>query len=331
MFYLFSFLFLGFDITSLLVIMNCKNVFKTKKREKILWILSTPSLIICIISIVVFIIYKYRMKKVKKTFNKIIEDNINKIKFSTHENMQKFKKKLKLRIKYYKHNIFENLIKGIFVFLSPIFIKTIIFQNTTFETIFAISSTLFYGLNFFNDLYIFIKLKIGHCKRKKKPISYYLEKYPLIEKITEIKEINKKYRSTCSENCLSIAFFIGKLFFGLLFVVYFSQIGEKLDNPKNGDSWFLLFIPFYIFFIPLIGYSILHTISLYPIFKKQIWLIIITIFPCNFAFVINSILLPLALEKKINVTPYLIPIFFFIGTLFLFFHLKILSWKLIDF
>ena len=331
MFYLFSFIILGFDITSLLITMNCQNVFKTKNRETILWILSTPSLIICIISIIVFIIYKYRMKKVQKTFKKIIEENKSKIKFPNQDNMKKFKKKLKLRIKYYKNIIFENLVKGIFVFLSPIFIKTIIFQNTTFELIFAISSTLFYGVNFFNDLYIFIKLKIGHCKRKKKSTPYYLEKYPLVQNISEIKETNKKYRSSCSENSLSVAFFIGKLFFGFLFITYFSQIGLKLDNPKNGDSWFLLFIPFYIFFIPMIGYSILHTISLYPIYKKKIWLLILTIFPCNFAFIINSILLPLALEKKINVTPYLIPIFFFIATLFLFLHLKILSWKLTNF
>ena len=189
---------------------------------------------------------------------------------------------------------------------------------------------LFFFVRFFHYLYTFIKIKIKSCEKGKKNLSYYLEKYPLVESVKEIKKTQEKYKSNCSDNTLNIAFLLGRIFLGVLFILYFEQIGEKLDNPKNGGSWITLFIPIYILLIPVIGFMILHIVSLYTIFKKKYWLVIITFIPCAFALITNSILLPLSLEKKFQAI-YLIPLFFFIGTLFLGIHLKVVSIKLDDF
>lgn len=331
MIYVFFFILMEIDIQSLLIAMSCTNVFKKQTKKTLIWILSIPSLITCILSITILIIYKYRKINKKKLFNDIINKSKVNLKYATEENIHTFSKKLKLRMKYYKHNIFEIGLEGIILFLLPYFIKIIVFQNTKFVVIFSISSSLFYGVTICHSIYVLIKKKIKKkCKKNKKKLNYYIKKYPLNDKLSEIKIKSEKYRSLYSNTCMNITFIINKFFFGFLFIIFFKQIGEKLDDPKNGSSWLILFIPCYILFIPVICFAILHTISLYPIFKAKIWLIILTIFPCIFAFIANSFLMPLEFEKRIEVSPYIIPILFFSASLFFGLHLKIIYSKIKD-
>ena len=163
---------------------------------------------------------------------------------------------------------------------------------------------------------------------KKNNIKYFLKKYPLNENIIEIQNYSKNNKTYISEIFMNITFFIVKGFLLFLFIIYFSQIGEKLDDPIKGCSWIYLFIPMFICFIPLLLYSILHCISLYKIFKGKIWIIIITIIPCNFSFIINSVLIPMILDNRISITYYVIPIIYSIGTLFFGIHIKIVNSKL---
>ena len=331
MIYVFIFILMEIDIQSLLIAMSCTNAFKKQTKKTLVWILSIPSLITCILSIAILIIYKYRKIHIKKLFVNILNKSKVNLKYATDENIHVFSKKLKLRMKYYKHNIFEIGLEGIILFLLPIFLKIIVFQKTKFEIMFSISSSLFYGVTICHSIYILIKTKIKkRCKRKTKKLNYYIQKYPSFDKLKEIKIKSEKNRSLYSNLCMTITFFMNKLFFGFLFIIFFKQIGEKLDDPKNGSSWLILFIPCYILFIPVICFAILHTISLYPIFKAKIWLIILTIFPCIFAFIANSFLMPLEFEKRIEVSPYIIPILFFSASLFFVLHLKIIYSKIKD-
>jgi hypothetical protein len=331
MVYLFIFILIEIDIQSLLIAMSCTKVFKKESKKAIIWILSFPSLITCILTIGTLILYKYRKKNVKKFFSNTINEYKKHINYATEDNIHVFIKKLKLRMKYYKHNIFETCLEAIILFLLPIVLKIIVFQKTNFGIMFSISASLFYAVTIFNSLYILIKKKLKkRCERRKKKLNYYIEKYPLENKLKEIKKRSEKYRSFYSSNCMNVTYIINKIFFGFLFIIFFKQIGEKLDDSKNGSSWLILFIPCYILFIPIICFAILHTISLYPIFKRKICLIILTIFPCIFAFIANSFLLPLEFEKRIEVSPYIIPMLFFSASLFFGLHLKILYSKFQD-
>ena len=52
-----------------------------------------------------------------------------------------------------------------------------------------------------------------------------------------------------------------------------------------------------------------------------------TIFFCIITFIANGIAIPMLLEKRIEISPYVIPILFFSGTFFLGIHIKIFSTK----
>ena len=75
----------------------------------------------------------------------IVLENKNKIKNPSKENLKAINKKLRLRTKYCKHNVFENCVQGIITFFIPIFLKITIFHESTYHAIFLTSSSLFYG------------------------------------------------------------------------------------------------------------------------------------------------------------------------------------------
>ena len=149
-------------------------------------------------------------------------------------------------------------------------------------------------------------------------------------KVIEITKTIEKYKSTLSETALNFLFFLGKLLIGFLFIVYFSEIGGKIDDPVNGNSWITLFIPFYIMFVPLIGYTILHLCSLVTLFKGKMWFVALSIIPCTLSFITNSILIPLRMENRIGISAYWFPGLFTAGTVFLALHMFIVSRKVED-
>ena len=325
--YIFSFFIIGVDCTSFFIAMDKNKVFGNTKKHK--WIILIPGLIEWIMTLLSLIYYKYKLRVIKQEVMKIIEGCKSNMVCANDDNIKSLSKKLSLRTKYYKSDIFEKCLILIILFLIPIGLKIIIFRKCKYKKFFIICSSIIFGIIFFSSLIklIIIKLK-SYFQMKKNNIKYFLKKYPLNENIIEIQNYSKNNKTCVSEIFMNVAFFIVKGFLLFLFIIYFSQIGEKLDDPIKGCSWIYLFIPMFICFIPLIVYSIIHCISLYKLFKGKIWIIIFTIIPCNFSFIINSVLIPMILDNRISITYYVIPIIYSIGTLFFGIHIKIVNSKL---
>ena len=294
--YIFSFFIIGIDCTSFFIAMDKNKVFGNTKKHK--WIILIPGLIEWIMTLLSLIYYKYKLRVIKQEVMKIIEGCKSNMVCANDDNIKSLSKKLSLRTKYYKSDIFEKCLILIILFLIPIGLKIIIFRKCKYKKFFIICSSIIFGIIFFSSLIklIIIKLK-SYFQMKKNNIKYFLKKYPLNENIIEIQNYSKNNKTCVSEIFMNVAFFY-------------------------------LFIPMFICFIPLLLYSILHCISLYKIFKGKIWIIIFTIIPCNFSFIINSVLIPMILDNRISITYYVIPIIYSIGTLFFGIHIKIVNSKL---
>ena len=139
-----------------------------------------------------------------------------------------------------------------------------------------------------------------------------------------IYERNKKMKSKLGGTSLDICFIVVKLIFEILFIIYWTTIGEKFDDPNTSCSWSILFIPFYLCLLPVILFCILHCLSLYRIFKEKVWIPILTVIPCLVAFIVFCVVIPLKLDKKISLHQAFIPTFFAIGTIFFIIHLMVL-------
>ena len=325
--YIFSFLIFAVDMTSLFFSMKYTKDIQAKKKQMPIFIIF-PSFVEWIITIIIYFLFKKKHKEVKKEIKEVINTYKNKMKYAIDTNINILCKKLKLKALYYENNTFEDYLQGIIVFFIPIALKVIIFKKISNKTILFISSLLFYGIMFIKSIinYIIIKIKKKN-QSKRNNLYYYEKKYPGNNGVSLIKQNIENFSSPISETYMNFSFFFFKIFFGILFVLYFNQIGQKLDDPIKGCSWKILFIPIYISFGPIIAFAIIHCISLYSYFKVKIWFLIITIFPTIIAFIANGIAIPMLLEKRIEISPYIIPILFFSGTLFLGIHIKIFSTK----
>ena len=314
-------------MTSLFFSMKYTKDVQAKKYQMPIFIIF-PSFVEWIITIIFYCLFKKKHKEVKKEVKEVINTYKNKMKYAIDTNINKLCKKLKLKALYYENNSFEDYLEGLIVFFVPIALKVIIFKKISNKTILFISSLLFYGIMFIKSIinYIIIKIK-QKFQSNKNNLHYFEKKYPGNNGVSLIKKNIQNFSSIISEGYMNFSFFFLKIFFGILFVLYFNQIGEKLDDPIKGCSWKILFIPIYISFAPIIAFSIIHCISLYSYFKGKTWFLIFTLFPCIIAFIANGIAIPMLLEKRIEISPYIIPILFFSGTFFLGIHIKIFSTK----
>ena len=319
-------------MTSLFISMKYKKDVKTDNKTSSLFIIF-PSFIEWIVTIVILFLYIKREQNAKKEIQNIIDSYINKkkMKYAIESNIKNLSKKLRMKSQYYEHTFFKDLLIGIILFFIPLALKVIFFKKLTNRFVFLISSLFFYGIMFMKSLLKIIILKTKkRFQTKTNNVNYYEKKYPRNEGVYLIKQNIQNFSSIFSENYMNFSYFFCKFFFGLLFILYFTQIGEKIDDPIKGCSWKILFIPIYILYGPILAYTIIHLISVYSYFKAKIIILFFTVFPSIFAFMLNGILIPMILEKRIEVSPYIIPISFFGGTLFLGIHLTIVSCKITD-
>jgi hypothetical protein len=347
--YVFSFLILVIDLTSLLISLNSAGIFKDKINGFNSWVLVLPVLIEWFITLGFYISFRYRLKKLKKKIKKLITDKKNMLKCYNEENSKLLFKSLKLQGRHFKNSKFKNLLKSILLCLFPIVIKTAIFKNVSFKDIFAVSASLFYGYNYIFDLIKLIIKKRKQCLYMNKLLkitngyksinnsetrnveqdnNISLDDIEIYMNDNAIYERNSKMKSILGEHYLNISFMVIKCILGILFIIYFNNIGEKLDGKNNSCSWIILFIPFYICIVPSLIFCILHILSLYSIFKGNIWKVIVTIFPCLISFIANCVIIPLKLENRISMNSSFITIFFVIGTIFFFLHLLVLNKKI---
>jgi hypothetical protein len=319
--YIFLFLFIGLDLSTLFLAMKINNDIKNKNDIIIL----SPLLCIWICSIVFYIIYIIRKKKYKNKIKKMIEINKNKLVYHTKENLQKLYDLLMLRVKNKNNNLFEDMIIIIIYIFIPVCFKLIF--SIKYKTSFIIFSSLYFSFSIF---YHFFKL-LQKCYQKKKRnykqfyINKEIDKNDIRKNIKNSKnkivqnEVNK-HKTIFSSVFHNIFFFIVKIFLSILFTKhFFSEIGNKLDSSSK-KGWIKLFIPLYICYIPIIGFSILHLISYNKILKHRLCILTCTFIPILLCFFISSVLFPLILEERIKLSAYSIPILCFIGTIFVVIH-----------
>ena len=350
--YTITFLLLVVDLTSLLITLYTKGVLKKKTENSPSWVLALPSIIYWFITLGFYINFRVRKKKLKIKIKKLLEEKKNSIKCYNNERLIKISKILKLQGRQFKNSYFENLLITILLFLLPIIIKNYIFRKINFKTIFSVSASLFYG---YDIIFVIINIIIKTRKRRlynhelmsnniknsynsicigdlnsnqennEQDNNVSLEDIDINVNDNAIYERNSKMTSIIGENYLNISFLVVKSFMGILFIIYFTRIGEKLDDKTSSTTWVILFIPCYILFLPVILFCIFHCLSLYSNFKNKIWIPIITIFPCIFTFVANSVIIPLKLDNKITFHEAFITVFFAMGTVFLLIHLYVIN------
>lgn len=343
----------------MLINLSSAGIFKTKIKSLNSWIIVLPLLVEWFITLGFFISFKIRLKKLKAKIKELIKEKKKYFKSFNEENSDKLFKSLKLQGRHFKNSKFKNLLKSILLFLFPIIIRTAIFKDIGYKEIFAVSASLFYGYNFLFDLIRYIIKRKKQCKYRDKLVLENLNNsYKELEgndnnhsnmndpneqdnnhnislddieinlNDNAIYERNNKMKSKLGEQYLNISFIVVKGILGILFIIYFSTIGEKLDGKKNSCTWIVLFIPFYICILPALLFCILHILSLYTIFKGNIWKVIVTIIPCFSAFLANCVIIPLKLENRINLNSSIITGIFIFGTIFLLLHLLVLNKKL---
>ena len=334
--YVFTFLILFIDITSFFIAISNSNnnVFKSKKEKN--WVIIMATILEWLITIGFFIHFKFMKSKLKKDIKNYVKEKKNSFKFYTKEREDQIVKVLKLQGRYYKNSFYENTLISIILIFSPFVIKIFFFDDMSYKSIFSISTSLFYGLNMLYDLYKIIMKKIRQKKYNQEllnnkiqtenssieiPDSTNNNSNSLENNNKKIYERNKKMKSILGENYLNIAFMVTKCILKVLFILYFTKIGEKLDDKANSFSWVIIFVPCYICFLPILLFCILHCFSIYSIVGSKIPIFIITISLTYLFFFTNSIIIPLKLENKINFQLYLIAILFAFGTLFLILHL----------
>jgi hypothetical protein len=354
--YSFTFLFLVIDLTSLLITLYTRGVLKKEKEDAPSWVLVLPCIIQWFITLGFYINFKIRKKKLKFKIKKLLEEKKKSIKCYNDERAKNISKILKLQGRHFKNTYFENLLITILLFFLPIIIKNYIFRKINFKTIFSVSASLFYGYDFIFLLINIIvktrKQRIYNQELMKKTIKNTYNSISVVDNNNNnqdnqdnneqdnnvsledidvnvndsvIYERNKKMTSLIGEHYLNIAFLIMKSFMGILFILYFTRIGEKLDDKTSSTTWVTLFIPCYILFLPVLLFCFFHCLALYSIFKNKIWIPIITIFPCFFTFVANSVIIPLKLDNKITIHETLVTSFFAMGTIFLLIHLYVIN------
>ena len=332
--YFINFLFIIVDLLSFLVCFDVGGLSPTEDDEKSkdeksnTWILMLPLLAEWAITLGFYIHLKKRKQNIKKKIKKLIDDKKNSIKCFSKERAKQFRKTLKLQEKNYNNSYFEKFLFNVMLYIFPILLKLIVFKKLGFQRK--------YNKELLNDIknknkYQSLEVVVDNQNNSmnlNEDNNVSLRDIEIDNICTDentIYERNKKMKSKYGEISYHISFLIVKVVLEILFIIYLTRIGEKFDDLNASCSWTILFIPFYLLLLPVLLFCILHCLSLYKIFKKKIWIPIITVTPCLLSFTVNCVIIPLKLDKKISLHQAVIPIIFLIGTIFLIAHLLILK------
>ena len=331
-----------------------KERINSAQEKSNTWIIMLPILTEWLITLGFFIYIKKRKKSMKSKIKKLISDRKNSIKCFTKERAKQFRKTLKLQEINFSHSYFENFLFNVLLYIFPILLKFILIPNLGFKIIFCITAVLYYGYDILFEVMKFFCKKRNRRKYNSELLNDNKNKYKSIKMTADnqnnsmnlnennnvslgeieininnmnenaIYERNKKMTSQWGETSFDISFLFVKVILEILFIIYLTRIGEKLDNPNASCSWTLLFIPFYLCLLPVLLFAILHCLSLYRIYKEKVWILVLTVIPCLLSFIVNVVIIPLKLDKKISLHQSFIPIIFVILTIFLIIHLLIL-------
>ena len=292
-FFYFSFVVLVIDLFPLLIILIKDSQHLNSYCQIpfiILWL-------ICITSGLIYLMVNNRLiKKINKLIDSIITD-------ATQSQNEQLAQKLKYRINNQQPIAFKLISISYILFYIPIIIKFLIknFKKWSYQYAFTFVMSIIFIIYFFKQFYFFIQEKYNNRITKNflyQKIYNNGDSLYYQNKIKNYKSKSKK--SYCGEIVMTISLYTTKIIIFIIFSLYFSALGKKLDDLESKTPYRLIFIPFYIITIIIIIWGILYIYSIKKFELKYKPILYINTCVLVLCSILDSVFVPLMLDKIIN-------------------------------
>ena len=292
-FFYFSFVVLVIDLFPLLIILIKDSQHLNSYCQIpfiILWL-------ICITSGLIYLMVNNRLiKKINKLIDSIITD-------ATQSQNEQLAQKLKYRINNQQPIAFKLISISYILFYIPIIIKFLIknFKKWSYQYAFTFVMSIIFIIYFFKQFYFFIQEKYNNRITKKflyQKIYNNGDSLYYQNKIKNYKSKSKK--SYCGEIVMTISLYTTKIIIFIIFSLYFSALGKKLDDLESKTSYRFIFIPFYIITAIVIIWGILYIYSIKKFELKYKPILYINTCVLVLCSILDSVFVPLMLDKIIK-------------------------------
>ena len=292
-FFYFSFVVLVIDLFPLLIILIKDSQHLNSYCQIpfiILWL-------ICITSGIIYLMVNNRLiKKINKLIDSIITD-------ATQSQNEQLAQKLKYRINNQQPIAFKLISISYILFYIPIIIKFLIknFKKWSYQYAFTFVMSIIFIIYFFKQFYFFIQEKYNNRITKNflyQKIYNNGDSLYYQNKIKNYKSKSKK--SYCGEIVMTISLYTTKIIIFIIFSLYFSALGKKLDDLESKTSYRFIFIPFYIITAIVIIWGILYIYSIKKFELKYKPILYINTCVLVLCSILDSVFVPLMLDKIIN-------------------------------
>ena len=292
-FFYFSFVVLVIDLFPLLIILIKDSQHLNSYCQIpfiILWL-------ICITSGLIYLMVNNRLiKKINKLIDSIITD-------ATQSQNEQLAQKLKYRINNQQPIAFKLISISYILFYIPIIIKFLIknFKKWSYQYAFSFVMSIIFIIYFFKQFYFFIKEKYNNRITKNFLYQKIYNNGDSLYYQNKIKNyISKSKKSYCGEIVMTISLYTTKIIIFLIFSLYFSALGKKLDDLESKTPYRLIFIPFYIITIIIIIWGILYIYSIKKFELKYKPILYINTCVLVLCSILDSVFVPLMLDKIIK-------------------------------
>ena len=292
-FFYFSFVVLVIDLFPLLIILIKDSQHLNSYCQIpfiILWL-------ICITSGLIYLMVNNRLiKKINKLIDSIITD-------ATQSQNEQLAQKLKYRINNQQPIAFKLISISYILFYIPIIIKFLIknFKKWSYQYAFSFVMSIIFIIYFFKQFYFFIQEKYNNRITKNflyQKIYNNGDSLYYQNKIKNYKSKSKK--SYCGEIVMTISLYTTKIIIFIIFSLYFSALGKKLDDLESKTPYRFIFIPFYIITIIIIIWGILYIYSIKKFELKYKPILYINTCVLVLCSILDSVFVPLMLDKIIK-------------------------------
>lgn len=294
-FFYFSFVVLVIDLFTLLIIL----IKDSKQLNSYCQIPFAILWLICIISGIIYLVVNNRL--IKK-INKLIE---SKITDATHSQNEQLAQKLKYRINNQQPIAFKLIAISYILFYIPIIIKFLIknFKKWSYQYAFTFVMSIIFIIYFFKQFYFFIQEKYNNRITKNFLYEKIYNNGDSLYYQNKIKNyISKSKKSYCGEIVMTISLYTTKIIIFLIFSLYFSALGKKLDDLESKTPYRFIFIPFYITTIIIIIWGILYIYSIKKFELKYKPILYINICILVLCSIFDSVFVSLMLDQIIKIS-----------------------------
>ncbi len=292
-FFYFSFVVLVIDLFTLLIIL-------IKDSKQLNSYCQIPFAILWLICIISGIIYSMVNNRLIKKINKLIE---SKITDATHSQNEQLAQKLKYRINNQQPIAFKLIAISYILFYIPIIIKFLIknFKKWSYQYAFTFVMSIIFIIYFFKQFYFFIQEKYNNRITKNILYQKIYNNGDSLYYQNKIKNyISKSKKSYCGEIVMTISLYTTKIIIFIIFSLYFSALGKKLDDLESKTPYRFIFIPFYITTIIIIIWGILYIYSIKKFELKYKPILYINTCVLVLCSILDSVFVPLMLDKIIK-------------------------------